>query len=324
VNSPWPVAGEEEEEGEMMGRGLSDLQTWLLAHVHKPTPLGKLANAFYGADTPAGRVAISRAFSRLQDRGFPLTDRRHKPPLSVSEEHRLLTGHCLVVLPSLPANFAPFAYLDPPFNIGLPYSNYFDRQPKDVYRALLEDTLREVKRVLTADGSIAVQCGQQIQAMVYEMLERLGFHFRNTFVWAYTFGPHQKRKFVPSYQPLHHFSKHKKNFTFNADKLRIDSWRLKHGDKRANPEGRIPDDVFFVPRVNGTFRERVRGHSCQTPVEVIQRVLEACTNKGDLVLDAMAGTGPVGEAARNIGRRFLGIELSSATAAKARETHRLT
>jgi hypothetical protein len=45
-----------------------------------------------------------------------------------------------------------------------------------------------------------MQCGQTIQADSFAMLKRAGLHWRNTVIWHYTFGPHQKRKFVPSWQ----------------------------------------------------------------------------------------------------------------------------
>lgn len=137
----------------------------------------------------------------------------------------ILTGDCLAILPTFPAGSAQLAYIDPPFNIGLTYPGYHDRRPQSEYFAWLEKVFRAVLRVLTPDGSLWVQCGQTIQAEVYVMLERLGLHWRNTAVWNYNFGPHQKRKFVPSWQALHWFTVDAKRFTFNADAVREPSAR---------------------------------------------------------------------------------------------------
>jgi site-specific DNA-methyltransferase (adenine-specific) len=76
-------------------------------------------------------------------------------------------------------------------------------------------------------------------------------------------------------------------------------------------------DVWHVRRVNGTFHER-RGHVCQMPVEVLERIVLATSNPGELVLDFHAGTGTTLAAAKRQGRRYLGVELCEATAEDAR------
>jgi site-specific DNA-methyltransferase (adenine-specific) len=109
-----------------------------------------------------------------------------------------------------------------------------------------------------------------------------------------------------------------KRLTFNADAVRVPSDRqTKYRDKRANPKGRVPGDVWHVPRVCGTFRER-RDHCCQTPEEVVERIIRVASNPGDLVVDPMCGTGTTLAVAKRLGRRYLGVELCEATADLAR------
>jgi DNA modification methylase len=232
----------------------------------------------------------------------------------------ILTGDCLAVLPTLPAGVAHLIYLDPPFNIGLEYPGYHDRRPEADYLHWLGDVFRAALRVLSPLGTVAVQCGQTIQAEVSVMLKRSGLHWRNSVVWSYGFGPHQKKKFVPSWQLIHVFAADARRFTFDADAVRVPSARqTTYKDRRANPLGRVPGDVWEVSRVCGTFGERVKGHGCQTPLKVLRRIVRAYTDPGDLILDPMAGTGSVGAAAVSLGRRFLGVELCEATAEKARQ-----
>jgi DNA modification methylase len=96
---------------------------------------------------------------------------------------------------------------------------------------------------------------------------------------------------------------------------------------RANPVGKLPDDTWvlrpqeseghfrpdqdtwFASRVCGTFRERT-GHPCQMPEAVLERIIRATTNPGDLVIDPFAGSGTTLAVAKKLGRRFLGVELS--------------
>lgn len=232
----------------------------------------------------------------------------------------ILTGDCLTILPTLPAGIATLAYLDPPFNIGLEYPGYDDRRPRGEYLAWLEDVFRQTIRVLTPTGSLWVQCGPTIQAEVKVMLEALDLHHRQTVIWHYTFGPCQSRKFTPSWQALHWFTRDPERFTFNADAVRVPSARqTKYNDRRANPKGKLPDDVWIIPRVCGTFGERIKGHGCQTPEKVLERVVLACSNPGEVVLDCLAGTGTTPAVAKRLGRRYLAIELWEETAAKARQ-----
>ncbi|MGH7173591.1 MAG: DNA-methyltransferase [Gemmataceae bacterium] len=231
----------------------------------------------------------------------------------------ILAGDCLTILPTLAAGSVQLAYLDPPFNIGLGYRDYNDNRPADEYFAWLETVFRAVLRTLTPAASLWVQCGQTIQAEACVMLKRIGLHWRNSIIWQYNFGPHQTRKFAPSHQMIHGFSVHPKRFVFNDDAVREPSLRLtKYKDRRANPKGRVPGDVWMIRRECGTFKGRIKGHPCQTPLAVPEKIIRACSNPEDVVLDPMCGTGTACVAARLLGRRFIGIERSEATAEAAR------
>jgi DNA modification methylase len=229
------------------------------------------------------------------------------------------TGDCLALLPSLGAGCVDLAYVDPPFNIGLAYPSYHDVRPEAEYLDWLASVFAALRRVLTPCAALWVQCGPTVQAEIAVLLKRMGFFFRQTVVWHYTFGPHQQRKFTPSFQALHWFTMDKERFAFHADAVRVPSARQTvYRDKRANPLGRIPDDVWAISRVCGTFRERIPGHRCQTPLAVVERIIKACSDVGGMVLDPMCGTGTTCHAAALHGRHFVGMELSAETAAKAR------
>jgi site-specific DNA-methyltransferase (adenine-specific) len=253
-------------------------------------------------------------------------------------DNAILTGDCLGVLNKLPAGVADLVCTDPPFNLGLEYPGYDDRRPPDEYLTWLKDRLQAARRVLKPTGSLVVAIGADYQAEVCVLLKGLGFHWRNTVVWHYGFGPCQKKKFTPSWVALHYFVMDRERFTFNGEAVRVPSARqLAYKDRRAKDGGKTPDDVWFLRprqaeaaglfgpsgdawhlrRVAGTFQERV-GHVCQMPVEVLERVIRATTNPGDLVIDPFAGTGTTLVAARDLGRRYLGVELCEATANLAR------
>ena len=77
------------------------------------------------------------------------------------------------------------------------------------------------------------------------------------------------------------------------------------------PDGFTPEsDTWYVPRVCGTFKERAGWHGCQMPEQLLGRIIRACSNPGDLVLDPFGGSGTTLTVAKKLDRRFLGFELS--------------
>jgi DNA modification methylase len=230
----------------------------------------------------------------------------------------VITGDCVEVLNGLPAGFADLVFADPPFNIGLDYPGHDDRLPRSEYLAWTDRWLAAVVRSLSPSASLFVQIAAELAGYLQVRLDGLGLHWRNTVVWHYTFGPNQKRKFAPCHQQVLYYVRDPGRFTFNADAVRVPSDRqTKYNDRRADPRGKVPGDVWAVPRVCGTFKER-RGHVCQTPEALLRRVVAVASNPGDLVLDPFAGTGTTLAVARQMGRRFLGVEKSPVTADLAR------
>ena len=246
--------------------------------------------------------------------------------------HQLYTGDCTTTLQELPTECIDLAFADPPFNIGYDYDRYNDDRSDDDYLAWAESWLRELVRVLKPDGSLWLAIGDEYVAEFKVMITRdHGLKLRNWVIWYYTFGVHCTRKFTRSHAHLLYFVKDPKRFTFNADDphVRVPSARQAvYGDTRAASEGRIPDDTWilrpqatpdafqpsedtwFVPRVNGTFRERAGWHGCQMPEQILGRIIRACSNSGDVVLDPFAGSGTTLAAAKKLNRRFLGYEIS--------------
>jgi site-specific DNA-methyltransferase (adenine-specific) len=249
----------------------------------------------------------------------------------------LYQGDCRNLLTEMPSESINTVLTDPPFNIGLDYGkHYHDCKSSEQFLGMLEGAMREVYRIIKQNGALCVFMGPHYQAELLVRLKLIGFHHRNTIIWHNTFGQCQTRKFTPSWTAIHYVVKSDKGFTFNADAIRVPSARqLLYGDKRAYIKGKVPDDTWvllpelqapecFSPdsdlwlesRVCGTFKENA-GHITQLPLPIVERLIQATTNPGDLVLDPFAGTGTTLVAARRLGRRSIGIELSADTAAIA-------
>jgi site-specific DNA-methyltransferase (adenine-specific) len=222
------------------------------------------------------------------------------------------------------------AFADPPFNIGYDYDAYEDRKATNEYLDWSKQWMQNVVRLLKPAGTFWLAIGDEYAAELKVIATRdLGLTCRNWVVWYYTFGVHCKRKFTRSHAHLFYFVKDPKSFTFNDAAIRVPSARqLVYADKRANPKGRLPDDTWilrpqdlpdgfksdqdtwYFPRVCGTFKERAGWHGCQMPEQLLGRIIRACSNEGDLVLDPFAGSGTSLAVAKKLARRWVGFELS--------------
>jgi site-specific DNA-methyltransferase (adenine-specific) len=256
-----------------------------------------------------------------------------------SPSNRLILGDCVEQLRHLKAGSVDLAFADPPFNIGYKYDVYDDRKEADDYLDWTRTWTREVARVLKPDGSFWLAIGDEFAAELKMIVHReLGLSPRSWVIWYYTFGVNCKYKFSRSHAHLLYFVKDPTTFTFNLDPIRVPSARqLIYADARANPKGRLPDDTWilrpqdvpggfgplddtwYVSRVCGTFKERAGWHGCQMPEQLLGRIIRACSNPGDLVLDPFTGSGTTLTVAKKLDRRFLGFELSPDYAQRAQE-----
>lgn len=250
---------------------------------------------------------------------------------------RILAGDCLELLAKLPDGSIDLAFADPPFNIGYDYDVYKDRKSADEYLDWSKQWIGEVRRVLKPAGTFWLAIGDEFAAELKVVANReIGFFLRNWVVWYYTFGVHCARKFTRSHAHLLYFVKDPKSFTFNDDAIRVPSARqLVYADARANPRGRVPDDTWILrpqdlpegfasdqdtwhaSRVCGTFKERAGWHGCQMPEQILGRIVRACSNPGDTVLDPFAGSGTTLVVAKKLGRAYRGFELSPEYARQA-------
>jgi site-specific DNA-methyltransferase (adenine-specific) len=251
----------------------------------------------------------------------------------------LYHSDCIAGMKLLPAGSVDLAVADPPFNIGYEYDLYHDKLESDRYLAWCRDWIAEVVRVLKDNGTFWLAIGDEYAAELKVMMQReLGLHCRSWVIWYYTFGVNCTKKFSRSHAHLFHMVKDPKDFTFNANAIRVPSARqLVYGDDRANPDGRLPDDTWilrpqdipqsfepdedtwFFPRVNGTFKERKGWHGCQMPEQLLGRIIRVCSNEGELVLDPFAGSGTTLAVAKKLGRSYLGYELSPEYVARVKK-----
>lgn len=221
----------------------------------------------------------------------------------------LYLGDCVRHLAGMPAGTVDLAFADPPFNIGYEYDQYDDRRTGGEYLAWTEEWIAATRRVLKPTGSVYVAIGDRYAAEVKVRLDATGMTMRNWIIWHYGFGMYRADRFGACHTHVLYYTADPKRATFRADDVRERSARQAAGDARANPKGKIPGDVWTVSRVCGTFRERT-GHPCQMPESILERIISASSNPGDVVLDPFLGSGTTAAVATRLGRTAVGIELS--------------
>ena len=226
---------------------------------------------------------------------------------------RLYCGNALDVLNRLPES-PRLIFADPPYNIGVDYGKGVaaDHLSADKYMVWCERWMRLCRNVLTSDGGLWVMINDEWAGEFSVTLTGMGLHRRSWIKWYETFGVNCQRKFNRCSRHIFHYVVDPNNFVFNIKAVSRPSDRqTKYGDKRANPDGKILDDVWTdIPRLCGTHRERIKGIPTQLPVKLLERIIGCASDPGDLVCDPFLGSGTTAVAAVSLGRRCIGIELS--------------
>ena len=225
--------------------------------------------------------------------------------------NKIICGDCIEVLGQAREPFADLIFADPPFNIGYKYDKYHDKVEKKSYASWTKDWMTACKEVLKPQGSFYIAIGDEHVADVKVAADELGLEMRNWIIWHYAFGQQLRNKFARSHTHILYFVKDKSDFIFNDDSVRVISDRQKkYQDKRANPEGKMPDDVWDeYPRVCGTFKERT-GFPCQMPESLLARIIRVSSDQGNWVLDPFSGSGTTAVTAHKLNRVYTGIDIS--------------
>ncbi len=190
--------------------------------------------------------------------------------------------------------------------------------------------LKEMRRVLKETGSIYLHCDPTASHYLKLIMDVIfgKKNFRNEVVWHYTGGGRSKTYFSRKHDILLLYIM-SNNYTFNVDDIRVPyketSGYAKSGitskagkHYKPNPKGTPVDDVWDIPIINPLSKERL-GYPTQKPLALLERVIKASSNEGDLVLDSFCGCGTTVHAAEALGRQWIGIDISPFSTGLMRE-----
>lgn len=193
---------------------------------------------------------------------------------------------------------------DPPYNLSKDYGKTNDNLSFDNYLKFSFEWLSEAKRVLKPNGTIYVFMGMQFISYIYEILDKdLKLNFNSWITWFYTQGIGKTKGFSPRHDDILMFTK-TKNFTFNLDCIRVPQ---KYYRSINNMRGANPGNVWEFSHVHFCSGNRQK-HPTQKPEGLIERMILASSNEGDVVLDPFVGSGTSARVCQQLNRNFIGFD----------------
>jgi site-specific DNA-methyltransferase (adenine-specific) len=222
------------------------------------------------------------------------------------ETNQLICGDACIELGKLPSESIDLVIADPPYNLGKDYGNNLDLRAWHEYEAFTQKWLWEIKRVLKPTGSLYVFMGVRFISKLFLILdEEMHFIFNGWITWHYTQGMGRKQGFSPRHEDILYFTKTDK-FTFQIDDIRIPQ---KYYRARNNMQGANPGDVWEFSHVHYCSEEREK-HPTQKPEALVERIIRASSNEGDIVLDPFVGSGTTCYVSHVLGRKWIGIDIN--------------
>lgn len=239
----------------------------------------------------------------------------------VSMRYELLQGDCDLWLHQLRDEPISTIFADIPDNIGLKYDAYDDNLHPALYQQQVEKWLELfVSKAPTVWLSFNAKYTISFGWLCARLLNVWGGALKiKPCVQTYTFGQHCQTDLGGGHRPLWRFQR--ADAKLYPDQIRVESERQKMGDKRADPRGRVPSDVFDFPRVVGNAKQRRSWHPTQLHEDLIERCIKLTTQPGEWVIDPFGGTGTTLRVCKRIDRSCTLIEIDPLYCEKIAEEH---
>ena len=194
------------------------------------------------------------------------------------------------------------------------------------YLAMMAPRLVELRRVLKPTGSIYLHCdptASHYLKMLIDAVFGVG-QFRNEMVWCYSRMAAGGQKQLSKCHDIIFWYSKSNNWIFKVDEIRLpyaETSKARAGYKKTNlgggkPKseicelnelGKFPEDWIQIPFIRG--REYL-GYPTQKPEALLERIIKASSNEGDMVLDPFCGCGTAVAVAERLGRRWIGIDIT--------------
>jgi len=234
-----------------------------------------------------------------------------------NNDHKIIQGDSLEELQKLEDESIDLIFADPPYNIGKNFNGHMDKWETDeLYLEWCYKWLKLCIQKLKPNGSFYVMTSTQFMPF-FDIFLRDKLTILSRISWYYdSSGVQAKKYFGSMYEPILFCVKDPKNYTFNANDILVEAKtgaKRKLIDYRKNPpqvynSKKVPGNVWEFPRVRYRMEE-YENHPTQKPTALLERIIKASSNKGDIVLDPFSGTFTTSFVAKQLGRKSIGIDL---------------
>lgn len=264
------------------------------------------------------------------------------------ETNKIINGDCIKVMASLPESCVDLIVTSPPYNVGIDYDSYNDRQSMEDYWQFTKDWLSESYRILKDDGRIAVNIPYEVNVQdrggrilfmseFYQIMKNLGFKFfglvdldensphrSKTTAWGSWMSPsapyiyNPKECVILGYKK-NHIKKVKGEPQWKGEMVDLEQ---EDGTIKKKMMYQEEDKKEFMSLVYGQweyFADTKQQTKATFSMDIPMKAIKILTYKNDLVLDPFAGSGTSLVAAEVSGRQWLGIELSENYSKVAKE-----
>ena len=264
-----------------------------------------------------------------------------KYPLYSKDWHNLLVfGDNLQILKTFNENKDPLIknkikgkikliYIDPPFATESDFKGnkgqraYSDKTKGAEFVEFIRRRLIVARELLADDGSIFVHLDYRKGHYVKVLMDEIfGVNnFRNEIIWCYS-GPAQAMRYFPRKHDYILFYAKTESNLFNVQYLSHKSGLHNTGQvfgdmERENKEavkelegrGKKAEDWWIDIWATERYRSELIDYQTQKPEKLLERIINAATNKDDLVLDFFCGSGTTLAVAEKLGRRWVGCDI---------------
>ena len=231
----------------------------------------------------------------------------------------IILADSLEVMKNMKNNSVDLIFADEPYNIGKDFGNNIDKWGSSEEYIMWNKTwICEAMRLLKDDGTIYLMTSTQFMPYI-DIFVQENYHVLSRIIWSYdSSGVQSKKMYGSLYEPILMFTKTKSSkITFNSSDILVEAKTgAKRGliDYRKNPPApysttKVPGNVWNFSRVR--FRmDEYENHPTQKPEALLERIIRASSNEGDIVFDPFGGSFTTAAVSKKLKRKSISIDMN--------------